>query len=549
MKRSLSAVSTETYCGLPNRKKRISKVPAYTICSLKRNIRSGLIGSPRTLSEGDLMRGPKRYKPQGYRRFSSPEKTVTVENSGGVEAGENLNPEPFDLSRYADESEFIRPATSTWGPSVIFGGHNLGYSCVSAESEDARVFNAAVETFCAWVEEHYRGGYAFTLLRRRATPTLILILYKAGEVPASCPAVPFPLQILSGEIVNFILKDYKTAPKNPWFDNCLRPGSSLACRETGSFGGFVTAANGKTYGLTAGHVGRKLLGEEAFSEAKLRIDSPSQVDLRLARWKSKGKTFIQQQRTKDAKGILKEKVRMWKEHREDPERKLEAQKAHKEHASCNSRLNAWKEIAEAAKAAETCCGTVVASYVGESSYGVQEKGWKRIEDWAVFDIESDRMGCNALQLWGKEVAFADTTAMVPGQIVLKRGRSTGVTFGRVNGVRLNIRMEDKKKATAEWIILPLDTEDIWKTDSMKKYRETGWRDDLGRNFVSEKFGDIGDSGSLILEAQSQKVCGMVIGGFPEAPLPLTVATPIDLVFAGIEQRLGVKVAFSETPKD
>ncbi|KAF3927702.1 hypothetical protein ABW21_db0204411 [Orbilia brochopaga] len=552
MERSLLETTTDVEYAAPNRKK--LRLPRFTMPHLKCNFGGKLVRAQRPASDGD---NQILHRSRGFRYFSSPERppqpideaaAVEIEHASEVEDTITVGPETistewsFDISQHLDELEWIRPASGTWGPSLLIRGQHSGYNCISADAEATEVFNREIETFCAWVEERYQGGYAFTLLLLRDKPTVLLILYQAAELPTSCPVFPFPVEILSGEIINYIFENYDKDPRSPWFDRALQPGSSLTCQQmqTGSFGGFVTATNGKTWGLTAGHVGRKFLSQEAFVQTKLKMASPSERDLRRARLESKKLIFGLKEDIKDAKETLKDETKTWKKNPEDTGKKLKAQEAYKEKALHSSRLKACKVVSANATESETRCGTVAASCMDYSTFGVQEKGWKRTEDWGLVDVESGRSGRNIIKLWEKEVPFAGTTTLSAGQIVLKRGRSTGVTFGKVNGVQLHIKVEQQMKTTAEWVILPLDTPEIWQAEFMKEYRQTGWRDELGRGLITDKFADVGDSGSLVIDAESRKVCGMVLGGFPTGRLPITVTTPIDLILTGVEKRLKVK---------
>ncbi|KAI9007082.1 hypothetical protein BC832DRAFT_591690 [Gaertneriomyces semiglobifer] len=147
-----------------------------------------------------------------------------------------------------------------------------------------------------------------------------------------------------------------------------------------------------------------------------------------------------------------------------------------------------------------------------------DRGERRAEDWALFTPEKDRLGVNLQPLrekaqltWGgyiRGVVDIDTDLEV-----YKYGRSSGASWGKVNGVKTSVKLPGSKCDTSEWVVVNVD---------------------LHRSFSTG-----GDSGAWVTDKYGQLV-GYVIGGGGSSSGKdgLTYVSPIKFVLECIERKTG-----------
>ncbi|KAK6519924.1 hypothetical protein TWF506_000218 [Arthrobotrys conoides] len=122
-------------------------------------------------------------------------------------------------------------------------------------------------------------------------------------------------------------------------------------------------------------------------------------------------------------------------------------------------------------------------------------------------------------------------------VVMKKGCSTGLTFGKINGVKLNVKLQNSQGLTAEWISVPLEGSEIDHLISGGVFSGFRMTETLSRPLVMEVFACVGDSGSFVIDTETLKVVGMVIGGLPTRNPPLTAITPFHAIFGWMNSRL------------
>ena len=131
---------------------------------------------------------------------------------------------------------------------------------------------------------------------------------------------------------------------------------------------------------------------------------------------------------------------------------------------------------------------------------------KTNEDWGPFSVDDNRLGSNAMQLSKDEIKLSTTGEIKEGMIVVKKGRSTGVTIGRVNGIKINTEIEGVFGSTTEWFVIPLTEAEV-KEEGLEGVREC-----MGRKLVQGVFAAEGDSGALVVDFKTNAVVGMIIAG-------------------------------------
>ncbi|KAF3175199.1 hypothetical protein TWF751_004406 [Orbilia oligospora] len=105
----------------------------------------------------------------------------------------------------------------------------------------------------------------------------------------------------------------------------------------------------------------------------------------------------------------------------------------------------------------------------------------------------------------------DTSDLVLGEEVAKIGMKTGLTFGRINGVKDLVYFKENRRPTKEWCI-------------------------VGSKSSHKQFSSAGDSGSFVFN-KSLQVVGIITAGCDHAN-GLTYMTPIKPVLEDIQQVMG-----------
>ncbi|KAF3918795.1 hypothetical protein AA313_de0202205 [Arthrobotrys entomopaga] len=148
-------------------------------------------------------------------------------------------------------------------------------------------------------------------------------------------------------------------------------------------------------------------------------------------------------------------------------------------------------------------GENLISIVDVTNFGKDEDGennWQTSRDWALLKFEPGRGGKNFIELQDLSLKFDSFGTISAGMIVAKKGRSTGLTFdGPFGGFTMV--------------------------------------DNLNCPLVTEVFGWVGDSGSLVLDAKTLAVVGMIIAGLPTSDPPMTAVAPFTDIFRWMSEEV------------
>ncbi|KAK6347456.1 hypothetical protein TWF718_005298 [Orbilia javanica] len=167
--------------------------------------------------------------------------------------------------------------------------------------------------------------------------------------------------------------------------------------------------------------------------------------------------------------------------------------------------------------------------VATSGYRVDPKSGSSL-DWGIFRIPKHRITINIVAteferdgLW-KSLRSApclqsDISDPILGEEVAKIGMKTGITFGRVNGAKDFVNLEENRRKTKEWCI-------------------------VGLKSCHKRFSSTGDSGSFVFNKDLQ-VVGIITACSDDAN-GLTYITPIRLVLEDIQQIMGKSFKLSMT---
>ncbi|KAK6515174.1 hypothetical protein TWF506_007519 [Arthrobotrys conoides] len=159
--------------------------------------------------------------------------------------------------------------------------------------------------------------------------------------------------------------------------------------------------------------------------------------------------------------------------------------------------------------------------VATSGYRVEPKTENSL-DWGIFRIPKHRVAINIVAteferdgLWNSlrsaPCLQSEISDPILDEEVAKIGMKTGITFGRINGVRDPVNLKENRRPTKEWCV-------------------------VGLKSCHKRFSSAGDSGSLVFNKNLQ-VVGIITAGCDHANR-LTYMTPIRLVLEDIQQVMG-----------
>ncbi|EWC47890.1 hypothetical protein DRE_02772 [Drechslerella stenobrocha 248] len=459
-----------------------------------------------------------------------------------IEIEEMVFPEdPFG----AELSDEEYPLSASTGPKPIHHWGDLSlYRAIAVDSPAVALFNNAVDEIFAWLSESEVLAFCFTLVRSGDKPVVIVFTESLESLPPNCP-VDLPVELVRRSLLGFTpgstQYSYDWNPWNPWYDEVVRPGSSIGCISSGSFGGYLRSQDGRIFGLTAGHVARRFLTDVKVSREEVELTSPSKGDaiwgkacamkgmvdaqfgLEVATMN--GKSAIKAAKKEPESVELQNTAKKWKYKADVSRRAFNAFSAYKE----SSKTNGAQKFAKVVMSV-----VAVTKHIDDS---ITKPGWQRNEDWALLQPEAARTGQNVITLSDRSLRLEAFASMTPGMLVVKKGRSTGITFGRVNGVQLHIKLETSRAPTAEWMVLPLKADEAGEPACTSLFHGSNMKDELNRRIIPDHFAYVGDSGSFVLEAETGQVVGMVMGGILDHELRVCVVTPFETIVNCMNERL------------
>ncbi|KAK6526005.1 hypothetical protein TWF281_011046 [Arthrobotrys megalospora] len=336
---------------------------------------------------------------------------------------------------------------------------SLGYyTAIPAGSIVAAAFDSSTDSIFEWLLETGATEFSFTLLVQGNTPTVIVFSETLANLPSETPLnLPFLLirQSFRDFTKVFDAPAYEEEPREPWYaDKCL-PGASIGCHEAGSLGGYLRANTGEIFALTAGHVARVAQEAQKVLRGQVVLTSPTKADSKMARAQgSIGKISTKMKydrKIETAKCIIKAS-------RQNPENIELSERAE----SCKRVVElitgahkGFREHIERSATGPKEFGRTLVSVVdmakmpeGEADENVRQ-GWQINQDWALLKVQPERRGRNVIELQDRTLRFDSFGTIRAGMIVAKKGRSTGLTFGKINGVKLNIKLENSRSPTTE----------------------------------------------------------------------------------------------------
>ncbi|KAF3909026.1 hypothetical protein ABW21_db0200412 [Orbilia brochopaga] len=193
---------------------------------------------------------------------------------------------------------------------------------------------------------------------------------------------------------------------------------------------YIRSEDGRTFGLTAGHVARKFLIPAKVSTEAVELTSPSEDDAQFGKlhanlWMSSCNLDY-----KIALQAAKPVVKAAKRDLGNPELQRDVEEARKKLAT------------------ELMSVVDVTKFINDE---VTKAGWQRNIDWGLLQPEAARIGNNAVMFADRPVCLEKIGAMAPGTLVVKKGRSTGrPQFGDVRRAASGRLVTNEVRQGVQW---------------------------------------------------------------------------------------------------